>query len=216
MRILLVDDHTLFRQGLVKLLGSQPDLVIVGEAGSVAEAVVKARELKPDLVLLDYSLPDGEGPDAARAILADLPRTNVVFLTVHETDSHLLSAIRTGAIGYLIKDTPFEKLVVSIRAVARDEPALSNKSTLSLMHEIAHPHSQEDGRNPNLSDLNKREMEILKALAADASNEEIGHDLNISVSTVKNYVHNIFQKLNLKNRKEVARFARHQGLASNR
>jgi DNA-binding NarL/FixJ family response regulator len=139
-----------------------------------------------------------------------------VFLTVHDTDAYLLSAIRTGAMGYLVKDTPFEKLLGSIRAVARDEPALSHKSTLSLMREIAHPRLHENLQQGSLDDLNTREMEILKALASDASNEEISRDLSISVSTVKNYIHNIFQKLNLKNRKEVARFARHQGLAGNR
>ena len=211
MNILVVDDHILFREGLVNMLRSQPDLIVVGEAGTGTEAIAKARELKPDLILLDYSLPDGNGTDAARIILTELPNTKIVFLTIHDDDAYLMAAIRSGAIGYLVKDVAFAKLVSSIRAVEHNEPAISRNKTLSLMRAIAHPSSLETSRDAGMAMLTTREVEILRDLAADASNEDIAEHLSLSLSTVKNNIHQIFHKLNLKNRKEVASYARLQG-----
>jgi DNA-binding NarL/FixJ family response regulator len=213
MKIMVVDDHILFREGLVYMLNAEPNIKVVGEAGSVNDALTKARETKPDLILMDYSLPDGNGPDAARLILTELPRTNIVFLTVHEGDSYLLAAIRAGAMGYLVKDLSFTSLVESIRAIANHEPVLSPKNTLTLMHALAQTRSSEEGdHHADLADFTTREIEILRYLAVDASNQEIADRLTISVATVKNYIHNIFHKFNFKNRKEVASFARRQGL----
>ena len=211
MNILVVDDHILFREGLVNMLRSQPDLIVVGEAGTGTEAIAKARELKPDLILLDYSLPDGNGTDTARIILTELPNTKIVFLTIHDDDAYLMAAIRSGAIGYLVKDVAFAKLVSSIRAVEHNEPAISRNKTLSLMRAIAHPSSLETSRDAGMAMLTTREVEILRDLAADASNEDIAEHLSLSLSTVKNNIHQIFHKLNLKNRKEVASYARLQG-----
>jgi DNA-binding NarL/FixJ family response regulator len=215
MKIMVVDDHILFREGLVNMLGSQPDLVVVGEAGSVSEAVAQARQLKPDLILLDYSLPDGSGPYAARLIHTELPQTKIVFLTIHDSVTYLVAAIRSGAVGYLVKNMPFAKLLVSIRAIANNEPAITRKMTLSLMQELARPSHSQDAWSADLAELTLREVEILRFLVMDASNQEIAEHFSISVSTVKSNLHDIFRKLNLKNRKEVASFARRQGLGKN-
>ena len=214
MRILVVDDHVLFREGLVNMLKSQPDLVVVGEAGSVSEAISKARELKPDVILMDFGLPDGTGPDATRAILAELPNTNIVFLTIHDTDNYFLSGVRSGAKGYLLKDMPFTKLIASIRALEHNEAAISRKMTLRLMDEFAHPRLQEDEGASGLADLSSRERDILRELATGATNQEIAVHLSLSVATVKNHIHKILNKLNLKNRQEAARMARLQGVGS--
>jgi two-component system response regulator NreC len=214
MRIMVVDDHVLFREGLVNMLKSQPDLVIVGEAGSVSEAIARARELKPDLILMDFGLPDGTGPEATRAILAELPHTNIVFLTVHDTDNYFLSGVRSGAKGYLLKDMPFTKLIASIRALEHNEAAISRKMTLRLMDEFAHPRLQEDEGASGLADLSSRERDILRELATGATNQEIAVHFSLSVATVKNHIHRILYKLNLKNRQEAARFARLQSLES--
>lgn len=216
MRLMVVDDHVLFREGLINMLKSQPDMAIVGEAGTVAEAIAKASELKPDTILMDFSLPDGTGSDAARAILAGFPSCKIVFLTVYDGDSYFLTAIRSGARGYLLKDTPFNKLVAAIRALDNNEAAISRKMTLRLMEELAHPRMYEEIGAFGLADLSTRELAILKELAVDATNQEIALHLSLSVATVKNHVHKILGKLNTRNRQEAGRFARHKGLGVNR
>jgi DNA-binding NarL/FixJ family response regulator len=212
MKVMVVDDHILFREGLVNMLGSQPDLVVVGEAGTVSETVAQARQLKPDLILLDYGLPDGNGPYAARLILTEQPQIKIVFLTIHDSAAYLVAAIRAGAVGYLVKNMPFAKLLVSIRAIANNEPAITRKMTLSLMQELARPSPPQDAWGADLVDLTLREVEILRFLVMDASNQEIADHFSISISTVKSNLHDIFRKLNLKNRKQAASFARRQGL----
>lgn len=118
MKIMLVDDHVLFREGLSSLLSAQPNLTIVGAAKSVNEAIQMARKLKPELILMDFSLPDGTGADAAQSILAELPNTKIIFLTVHDDDNRLFTAIRNGAKGYLLKNTPVDKLLTFYRALS--------------------------------------------------------------------------------------------------
>lgn len=194
------------------MLRAQMELSVVGEAGTVTEAIARVRELKPDLVLLDYSLPDGNGPEAARVILAEQPKTKIIFLTVHEADTYLLAAIRTGAMGYLVKDVSFAKVMAAIQAMMRDEPALSPRFTLSLMHELAQPKSVEDTHPVSLADLTSGEIDILRDLAVDASNQEISEHLSISVAAVKNKIHHLFQKLKMNSRKEIGSFARRRGL----
>ncbi len=212
MRVMVVDDHILFREGLVNMLSSQPDMVIVAEAGTVSETVAQARQLKPNLILLDYILPDGNGPYAARLILTEQPQINIVFLTIHDSPAYMVSAIRSGAIGYLVKNMPFAEVLASIRAIANNQPAITRKMTLSLMQELARPSPAQDAWGSSLRELTLREVEILRFLVIDASNQEIADHFSISISTVKSNLHDIFRKLNLKNRKEVASFARRKGL----
>jgi len=214
MRIVLVDDHVLFREGLAGLLNSQPDLSVVGEAGSVPEAVALARKLQPDLVLLDLGLPPGSGLDAMRAILADRPETNIVFLTVHEEDDLLFAAIRGGAKGYLLKNTPVSKLLPYLRGVELGEAAITPLMARRILDEFSHskrPCEPED----EPGDLTPREAEVLRELSTGATNREIAERLVISERTVKNHVSNILSKLHLKNRREAARVARSRELPGN-
>ena len=136
MRLLLVDDHALFREGLVSLLDDQPDIDVVGQAGSVQEAVELARELQPDLILMDFTLPDGSGLEATQAILAERPETNIVFLTVHDRDEYLFHAIRSGAKGYLLKNVPVTNLLAYLRGIGQGEAAISLTMVSHILDEI--------------------------------------------------------------------------------
>ncbi len=212
MKVLIVDDQVLFREGLVGLINSQPNMAVVGEAGSAVEAVEKAGELKPDVILMDYNLPDGSGADAARMILKEQPKMNILFLTVMDSDAFLFSAIRSGARGYLLKDMPFAELIQSIRNAGQGQPVLSPRMTLKLMSELAHPTNEGSQEASDVSNLTTREVEILKLIGDNASNQEISEAMYISISTVKNHLHKLFIKLGLPNRQEVARYARRNGL----
>jgi DNA-binding NarL/FixJ family response regulator len=213
MRILVVDDHVLFREGLVSMLTGQPDFSVVGEAGSVEDAITKARDLKPDLILLDIGLPDGSGLDAARAIFAERPEVKIVMLTVYETDDLLLGAVRSGAKGYLYKNTPISKLLAALRALERGEPAISRTMAGRILEEFTRLGSvKEPVENNNISGLTLRELEVLKLLGTGASNREIAESLFISINTVKIHVHNLLEKLSLRNRREATWFARRHGL----
>lgn len=214
MNILLVDDHSLFREGVASLLRGQPDFTVIGEAGSVREAVVMARDLQPDLVLMDFTLPDGTGLDATQAILAEHPETRIVFLTVHEEDERLFSAIRSGAKGYLLKNVPVAKLLGFLRGLERDEAAISPAMTSRILEEFSRTSPAHQPNGAALAQLTTRELDVLRELATGATNREIAACLFITENTVKNHVGNILSKLNLQNRREAARFAHQHGLAA--
>jgi len=209
MKVLLVDDHVLFRQGLVSLLDAQPDFEVVGQAGSTQEAIGMARNLSPELVLMDFSLPDGTGLDATQAILATEPGTKIVFLTVHEEDDRLFAALRSGAKGYLLKNVAISKLLSFLRGVQQGEAALTAQMTSRVLDEFVRLEPARRQPAPTTpSDLTTRELEVLKELVTGASNREIADRLVITENTVKNHMRNILTKLNLKNRREAANFAR--------
>jgi len=214
LSVLIVDDSLLFREGLVNMFGSQPDFTVVGEAGSVQEAMARARQFRPDIILMDFGLPDGNGADATKAIMSELPGTRIVILTIDDADERLLAAIRSGAKGYLLKEMPFSKLLAALRALMKDEAAISRKLTMRLLDEISQTHLHQNPGGSDLVDLTRREVEILRELASEASNQEIADRLSLSVPTVKHYVHKVLVRLNLRNRKEAARFARHEGLGT--
>lgn len=207
--VLLVDDHVLFREGLVSLLNGQPDYRVIGEAGSVAEAVKQALLLKPDLILMDFSLPDGTGLEATREILNHLPNTSIVFLTMHESDDRLYSAIRSGAKGYLLKNLSVGKLMVTLRGFEKGEAPISRQMTGRLIDAFNQSNIGSGAlREPSpIEALTTREQEIFHYLASGASNREIANHLVISENTVRNHVHNVLDKLNLRNRREVIRLA---------
>ena len=209
MRILLVDDHALFREGVQGLLAAQPDLDVVGGASSVTEAIARARELRPDLILMDFGLPDGTGLDATMAILADLPQVKIVFLTFHDDDERLFAAIRAGAKGYLLKSVTSAELLAFLRGVGRGQAALTPVMTTRILDEFARQPRPPAHPQAVHNELTPREREVLAQLATGASNHDIARRLVISENTVKNHVRSILAKLNLPNRREAARRYQH-------
>jgi DNA-binding NarL/FixJ family response regulator len=212
LRVLIVDDHVLFREGLVGLLSQQPDITVIGQAGSVQAAVAKALELQPDLVLLDISLPDGSGLEAMNSILKSQPETKIVILTVHETSDFLLAAVRSGAKGYLLKNTPISRLVISLRALERGEAALSRRMFMQVMGEVKRLATMADPNQVGVPGLTHREQQVLELLGNKATNQEIALSLVISENTVKVHVRKILEKLKLVNRREASEYARRIGL----
>ncbi len=209
IRLMIVDDHALFREGLASIIRSEPDIEITGLAGSVREAVEMARQIQPDMILMDFSLPDGTGADATRQILAEVPDCKIVFLTMSEEDENLFDAIRAGAKGYLLKNMSPGKLVVALRSVQSGESALSRSMTMRLMEELSRTRKTEA---PADATLTLREIDVIRALASGLSNAEIATQLFISENTVKYHVHSALGKLGLSDRKQLAAYARERGL----
>ncbi len=212
IKLVIVDDHALFREGLASILRLEEDLEVSGLAGSVAEAVEVVRAIKPEIVLMDFTLPDGNGAEATRLILAEHPECKIIFLTMSEQDENLFAAIRSGAKGYLLKNLSPSKLVASVRAVQQGESALSRTMTLRLMDELSRTKASERVADAALDDLTPREIDVLQELAAGLTNREIAERLVISQNTVKYHVHAILDKLNLSNRREAAEYARKHGI----
>lgn len=203
MKLLLVDDHILFREGLASLLHVQSDIKVVGQAGNVREAVQLATHLSPSLILMDFGLPDGTGLDATRTILATQPETKIVFLTVDEDDEHLFQAIRIGAKGYLLKNVPVATLLTYLRGVERGEAALMPAMTTKILTKFSRLTEPTHAHKVEIETLTLREAEVWKYLQLGASNREIAGRLVISENTVKNHVRNILTKLNLHSRRQV-------------
>lgn len=209
MKIVIVDDHVLFREGLAAIVRSEPDIEVIGQAGSVQEAIELMQGSKPDIILMDFGLPDGTGADATRAILREHPECKIVFLTMSEEDEDLFAAVRSGAKGYLLKNMRPSKLVSTLRSVQQGESALSRSMTLRLMEELARTRETPRTGDPTLT---RREMEVLRELAAGFTNQEIAGHLFISENTVKYHVHSILEKLSLSDRRDAAIYAREHGL----
>jgi two-component system NarL family response regulator len=209
IRLIVVDDHILFREGLMAIIRLEPDFQIVGQAGTVSEAVEIVRSLKPDMVLMDFGLPDGTGADATRAIMKEDPGCKIVFLTMSEEDDDLFAAIRSGAKGYLLKNMHPSKLVAALRAVHQGESALSRSMTMRVMEELSRTRKPE---YPVEITLTHREIDVLRAIATGLSNQDIANHLFITENTVKYHVHSILEKLKLSSRKEAATYARQHGL----
>jgi DNA-binding NarL/FixJ family response regulator len=200
MRILLVDDHLLFQESLGRLLDSQPDMTVVGGAKSVIEAVAKARELKPNIILMDFTLPDGTGLEVTRAILSEQPTIKVIFLTIHEEDEIVFNAVREGAQGFLPKDIATTHLLDYLRGVQRGEMAIPPRFTARILKEFAQMPPAENLASGSTSRLTTRQREILRELTTGATNRQIAARLVISEQTVKNHVSRVLKKLNLKSR----------------
>lgn len=209
IRVVIVDDHILFREGLLSTIRSEPGIQVIGQAGTVREAVELVSSLNPDIVLMDFGLPDGTGVDATRAIMQDHPECKIVFLTMSEQDENLFAAIRSGARGYLLKNMHPTKLVATLKSVARGESALSRSMTARVIEEFSRTKAPEHGGDPTLT---RRELDILRELASGFSNSEIAEHLVIAENTVKYHVHSILGKLALSDRREAAEYARKHGL----
>ncbi len=210
LTLLVVDDHEVVRQGLVALLGRRPEFQVVGEAGTVAEAIEAARRFEPNLVIMDVRLPDGSGIEACREIRAELPDTRVVMLTSYPDEDAVLSAIVAGASGYLLKQVRARDLVAALESVARGESLLDPAVTgrvLDRVRRIATSSEPDD-----LAQLTPQEQKILLLVAEGKTNKEIAAEVFLSDKTVKNYVSSILAKLNLERRAQAAAFmARRRG-----
>ncbi len=211
LKIFLIDNHVLFREGLTSLLQSEKDLSVVGEAGSITQAAERLKAVDPDIVLVNSDLPDLDEFRALQPLRAQRPRMQIVILSKDERQSRFLDAIRNGARGYIpVSYTP-AGLVASIRAIARGEAVIPRPMVGLLLDEITRlsPAIQQE----EIYQLTPREIEVLRELGKGVSNQQIARNLDIAENTVKVHVHNILEKLNMPNRRQAARFARSQGIA---
>ena len=211
IRLLLADDHHLFRKGLASLLEKESGFEVVAEAEDGADAIRKAQAIKPDLVLMDIHMPGVNGLEATRQIARTLPGTRIVILTISEDDEHLFEAIKCGAHGYLSKKVEPEKFRELLVSVFRGEAALSGLTAAKILKEFAARASKHSETTP-VDDLTEREKEVLQLLAAGLTNKEIGAKLDIAENTVKNHLKNILGKLHLQNRVQAAALAIQQGI----
>ncbi|MFC3454722.1 response regulator [Amycolatopsis speibonae] len=201
--IMLVDDHPVVREGLRGMLEAEPDLSVIGEAGSGDEAVALSRIKQPDVILMDLRMPGLDGVGATRKILADRPSQRVVVLTTYETDADILRAVEAGASGYLLKDASRTELAGAIRAASRGETVLAPSVAGKLVNRV---------RNPTASPLSAREIEVLRLVAQGSTNAGIGRALHISEATVKTHLLRVFGKLDVSDRTAAVTTAMRLGL----
>lgn len=210
-RLLLVDDHAVVRSGLRMLLGNEEDVEIIGEAGTAAEALAAAADLKPDVILMDIGLPDKSGIEATSDIKSKFPNVAVVALTIHEDEEYFFKMLEAGASGYVPKRAAPEELLTAIRAAAHGEVYLYPTMAKLLVRDylVSEPVENEESGRKNLTD---REHEVLTHLAEGESNDEIANALVISPKTVARHRENIMRKLNLHSRSELVRYAIRKGI----
>ena len=213
IRVLLVDDHHLFREGLANILNNQQDFEVVGEAGDGLVAVVKARELQPDLILMDVTMPGCDGLEATEIIKNELPEVTIVMLTVRDENEKLFEAIRNGAQGYLLKSIRSQEMLDLLRGAVRGEAAITPSLGGRMLEEFRRMGEREIDTPVEASPaLTAREKDVLSLVALGATNKEIAKQLNVSIHTVKSHMRKILAKLHLERRQEAASFARQQGL----
>ncbi len=213
IRVLLADDHDLFREGLAGIIASQPDMEVVGEASDGLEAIVKAQELEPDLILMDIQMPGTDGLEATKKIKKELPETTIVVLTVRDEEDKLFEAIKNGAQGYLLKNIRSREMLEMLHGAIQGNAAISPALAGRMLEEFRRlskiaPVDQDE----EIVSLTAREQEVLSFVATGATDKEIAEKLYISLHTVKSHMRNILSKLQVNSRREAARLAKHKGL----
>jgi len=216
VRILIVDDHTLFRTGIRKMLEAEADMSVAGEAATGQEALDKARSLVPDVILMDIKLPDASAPgkaldgiEATRILHREMPHVGFIFCTVFEDDEFVFAGLQAGGRGYILKDDDPETMLRAIRAVAHGESLLGP----AIAQKVLRQFSAFSGKpTPLADDLTPREIEVLKAIAMGLNNRQIAKDLTLSEKTVKNHINNIFAKLHVLDRGQAILYAIREGL----
>ncbi len=200
IRVFLLDDHEIVRRGIADLLSGEPDIEVVGEAGSAVEAVARIPAVRPDVALLDVQLPDGNGIDVCRDIRSSLPETNCIILTSYDDDDAIFAAVMAGAAGYLLKEVRGLFLVDAIRAVAAGKSLLDSAATARLLARLREGKPQDQ----RLASLTDREREVLGLIADGMTNKQIGETLFLAEKTVKNYVSGLLAKLGMQRRTQAA------------
>ncbi|MFA5399897.1 MAG: response regulator transcription factor [Dehalococcoidia bacterium] len=209
IKILVVDDHEVVRDGIVGNLVRQPDFAIVGQASNGLEAVQRAVELSPDIVLMDLRMPELDGVEAMIRIKQDHPEIKFIVFTTYSDDEYLFAAIKAGAKGYLLKDAPRDELFKAIRAVSQGESLIQPVFTTKVLDKLA---SELSRKSTGVDALSDREIEVLDLMAKGVSNKDIADQLSITQSTVKTHVTSIFQKLNVTTRTEAVTTALKRGI----
>jgi two-component system, NarL family, response regulator DevR len=205
IRVMLVDDHEVVREGLKALLNRRAGMSVVGEAGTVADSIEVAASVRPDVVVMDLRLPDGSGVEACREIRSELPGTKVIMLTSYADEEAVMSSILGGASAYLLKQTRGSQLAEAIEGVARGESLLDPAVTLRVLEEVRKSAGGKTAAAPE-AQLNENEQKILHLISEGKTNREIAAEIYLSDKTVKNYVSNILSKLNMKRRSEAAAY----------
>lgn len=213
IRVLLVDDHALFRSGIKLLLQRQDDFEVIGEASDSIEGIKRAKALKPDIVLLDLHMPGLSGLDAIKLIHEEVPACHIILLTVSEEGDDLTTALKNGAAGYLLKNIDAEFFLSALRRAMQGDSVISNEMTAKLVANLRRGHV---APAEEVSKLTPRECDILAQVATGLSNKEIARTLDLAESTVKIHLQSILKKLNLSNRVQAAIYAVERGLAANR
>lgn len=209
IKIIISDDHQLFRDGIANLLSSSPQIEIVAQAENGSEVIEKAMQLKPDIVIMDLSLPNINGVDATRILNKELPKTKVLVLTMHAEKNYIKEALEAGAYGYLFKDCSYDQLIEAINTVYRGKKYLSNKITEILIQDYL---NKDEDLSVKGQVLTERESEILKLLAEGKTTREISNLLFVSVKTVGTHKQHILEKLNLKSNSDLIRYAIKKGI----
>ena len=209
LRVLIVDDHAVVREGLRALISYEPGMIVVGEAEDGIEAMLKAVEYNPDVILLDLVMPRQDGLETINQLLAKLPTSRILVLTSYAEDDKVFTAIKSGALGYLLKDSTPDELLKAIREVNQGQSSLHPVIARKLVREMSRPTALPLADDP----LTQREMEVLKLVARGMGNQEISEELFISVETVRTHVSNILGKLHVANRTQAALYALREGIA---
>jgi len=222
IRVFVVDDHAIVRDGIQSLLATEPDIEWVGEATNGADAVSKVRILRPDVILMDLVMPEMDGIEAIHQIMAFQPEARILVLTSFSADDKVFPAIKAGALGYLLKDTGSEELMRAIHQVCRGESSLHPKIARMLLQEIATAQPSQNiesqptfsGQSTAIDPLTERELEVLKLVARGRTNREIADQLVVAEGTIRTHVSNILDKLHLASRTQATLYALREGLAS--